>query len=349
MSKAAIKTRDVGTITLGHYTLTATGLDVRGRSSYEEHVDVGEFIQRSHKASGWWLADWLRYGDSRADWQDRLDQAVNATGLQRHTLENVRAIGKIDKSCRRENVPFALHDAVTKLTPDEQVTWLAKAETEGWTLHELRKHVRAAARTKIIEGQAVLTGQYRVIYADPPWLYGDSGATADGSLGKAARHFPGLTIDDLCTLPVAAHALPDSVLFLWTTAPMLYENPGPREVIAAWGFTPKTNLVWDKVLGNWGHYVRVHHEHLIIATRGSCLPDVPTPMPDSVQTIRRDPEHSQKPEEFRAIIDRLYPSGPKLELFARTRTPGWSCFGNDAKLWSEEAAEQDRRTALGRR
>ena len=31
---------------------------------------------------------------------------------------------------------------------------------------------------------------------DPPWLYGDRGATADGSLGKAERHFRGMPIAD---------------------------------------------------------------------------------------------------------------------------------------------------------
>jgi N6-adenosine-specific RNA methylase IME4 len=145
-----------------------------------------------------------------------------------------------------------------------------------------------------------------------------------------------MTIDELCKLPVKAHALENSVLFCWVTAPMLYENPGPREVIEAWGFKSKTGMVWDKVLGNWGHYVRVHHEHLIIATRGSCMPDSPTPMPDSVQTFRRDGEHSHKPEDFRRIITNLYTRGPYLELFGRRPCEGWSVFGNDARLWAEE-------------
>ena len=125
----------------------------------------------------------------------------------------------------------------------------------------------------------------------------------------------------------------------WVTAPMLLENPGPREVIEAWGFKPKTGIVWDKVLHNWGHYVGVYHEHLIIATRGSCMPDVPTPLPDSVQVIRRSGEHSEKPEFFRKeIIERLYTTGPRLELFGRRPVEGWSVFGNDARLWQKEMA-----------
>jgi N6-adenosine-specific RNA methylase IME4 len=128
------------------------------------------------------------------------------------------------------------------------------------------------------------------------------------------------------------------VLFMWVTAPLLLQNPGPREVIESWGFEPKTGIVWDKVLSAGGHYVAVKHEHLIICTRGSCTPDRPTPQPDSVQTIRRDGEHSEKPREFRQLIEKLY-DGPYLELFARSTAPGWTVFGNDARLWAEQAEE----------
>ena len=50
-------------------------------------------------------------------------------------------------------------------------------------------------------------------------------------------------------------------------------------VIEAWGFEHKGAIIWDKVLHNFGHYVSVRHEHLLICTRGSCTPDRPTPMP----------------------------------------------------------------------
>ena len=333
------KAPDVRTLTLGHYILKATGLTVTGLPSFEEHEDVGQFIQRSVRASGFWLADWLRYGEGREDWHERIEQAHHLTGLSEKTCKNVRAIGAIPVERRNENVEFCLHDAVTALAADEQVFWLARAETEGWTLRELRQEIRAAKRTKVIEGQAVLAGQYRVILADCPWIYGDSGPTADGSLGKAERHFTGMTIEELCKLPVAAHERKDSILFFWVTATMLYENPGPREVIEAWGFKPKTGRVWDKVLGNPGHYAtHVTHEHLIIATRGSCLPDVPTPQDKSILVERRGAEHSGKPESLRAWIMKHWTAGPYLELFGRHRVEGWDVFGNDARLWAKEAS-----------
>lgn len=294
------------------------------------------------------MADWLRYGESRSDWADVLAQAVDATGLSEKTLKNVRAVGAIDPSRRRDGVEFALHAEVVGLEPGEQDYWLERTETEGWTRQELRLEIRAAKRTKVLEGQAALEGMFRVIYADPPWLYNDRGVVPENdAYGRAERHYPGMTMDELCKLLVAAHALPNAVLFLWVPALMLLEKPGPREVIEAWGFEPKTGMVWDKVLHNFGHYVSVRHEHLIIATRGSCLPAAPTP--DSVQTIRREGEHSAKPEEFRQIIEKLYTKGPRLELFARKRIEGWTCFGNDARLWAAEAEasyDRDRTTVL---
>lgn len=320
------------TITLGNYTLTPTGLTVKGRPSFEQHEDVGRFIQNSVKASRFWFADWLRYGDSRQDWRDRVDHAVEVTGLSEGRVKNIRSVGAIEPSRRRDDVPFEHHAAVSSLPPSEQSEWLEKSALHGWDLRELRLEIRAAKKRKIIEGQAVLQGCYRVVYADPPWAYGRAAGVT-----SAQDHYGGMSIAELCKLPVASHTYDHAVLFLWVTAPMLYENPGPREVIDAWGFKPKTGIVWDKVNHNFGNYVSVRHEHLIIATRGSCTPDRPTPMPDSVQTERQDGEHSAKPESFRKLIEKLY-DGPYLELFAREKVEGWDCFGNDAALWHEQAA-----------
>lgn len=335
MSKRLQRTQPIEPIVIGCYTLTATGLEVCGRPSFDEHLGVSDFVHRAHRASGFWMADLLRYGDSRQDWQDRLSQATDATGLSEKTLKNIRSVGAIDPSRRRDGVEFSVHAEVAGLPPEEQSHWLERAEAEGWGQRDLRLNLRAARRARIIEGQATLIGQYRTIYADPPWVYGNRPPSGSG----AEAHYPGMTIEALCKLPVAVHARPNAVLFLWVTAPMLFENPGPREVMEAWGFVPKTGIVWDKVRHNFGNYVSVRHEHLIIATRGSCVPDRPTPMIDSVLTEQPDGEHSAKPESFRAVIERLY-DGPYLELFGRTRHADWDVFGNDARLWTDEALAQ---------
>lgn len=338
----ALKPYDVRAIKLPGFVLDEQGLHVVGRPNFEQYQGAGDFIKRTHQASGWWLADWIKYGESRSDWSDRLDAELGAeAGVTEQTVRNYRRVSKaFPPEARVEGVSFAHHAAVAGAEPAEARQILSEARTEGWTAAETQKQWRARKRTKIIEGQALLEGMYRVIYADPPWSYNSSSGANSGAFRTAAEHYPVMDIDALCKLPVKAHALPNSVLFLWVTSPMLMDNPGPRELIEAWGFTYKSSIVWDKVRHNFGHYVAVHHEFLLICTRGSCLPDNPVPMPDSVQVFKQQGEHSEKPEEFRKLIDRLYTTGPKVELFARRRAPveGWDFFGNDARLWADEAA-----------
>ena len=78
----------------------------------------------------------------------------------------------------------------------------------------------------------------------------------------------------------------------------------------------KQQLVGDKVLGTVGAYTGCNHEILTIWTKGSCTPDITRDLPDSVQPVRKSDEHSEKPEDFRRIVEKLYATGPYLELFS---------------------------------
>ena len=122
----------------------------------------------------------------------------------------------------------------------------------------------------------------------------------------------------------------DCILFMWITAPKLNWM---NDVLEAWGFDYKTNLIWDKVKPNMGHYSSVRHEILVIAGRGICSPtcDGKTIQSiDSVQSIEKSARHSEKPLAFRSIIETLYPDYKKVELFARGTPPaGWTFWGNE--------------------
>lgn len=167
-------------------------------------------------------------------------------------------------------------------------------------------------------------GKYRILYADPPWKYSNRLDEAMAGTTTPETHYPAMSIDDLCQLPIKKLAGNDSVLFLWVTSPLLREC---FEVVDAWGFQYKTSFVWDKIKHNVGHYNSVRHEFLLICTRGSCTPDVKK-LFDSVQSIERT-EHSVKPEKFREIIDHIYPYGKRIELFARRKVSGWETWGNE--------------------
>jgi len=168
--------------------------------------------------------------------------------------------------------------------------------------------------------------KYRVLYADPPWRYDDKCDAGAIQAGGAEKHYPAMSIADLCALSIADLCDDDAVLFLWTTSPMLEVA---FTVIKAWGFAYKTSFVWDKVKHNMGHYNSVRHEFLLVCTRGSCTPDVKK-LFDSVVVCERSKTHSEKPTIFREMIDTLYPNGRRLELFARVRTENWDAWGAEA-------------------
>ena len=166
--------------------------------------------------------------------------------------------------------------------------------------------------------------KYRVVYADPPWKYNDIQDTE--KLGGAGKHYPTMSIESLCKLPIKDMVIDNAVLFLWTTSPLLEAT---FAVIKAWGFSYKTSFVWDKIRHNMGHYNSVRHELLLVCTKGSCTPDVKK-LHDSVVVVEKTDKHSEKPEEFRNIIDTIYPHGKRIELFARKQPPeGWDMWGNE--------------------
>ncbi len=230
--------------------------------------------------------------------------------------------GVRDKILTRD-APLTAKDVqkVAQLDPEKQKAIIEKVLSgEAKSVVDARRLVKK----EMVREVEPPSGKYRVIYADPPWSYGDR--LTEG-YGPAENHYPTMTIEELCALPVEESADDNAVLFLWVTSPLLEEC---FRIIRAWGFKYKASFVWDKVKHNMGHYNSVRHEFLLICTRGSCTPDVPK-LFDSVQSIERT-EHSRKPEEFRRIIDTLYPHGRRIELFARRPAPGWEVWGNEPDL-----------------
>jgi N6-adenosine-specific RNA methylase IME4 len=199
--------------------------------------------------------------------------------------------------------------------------WLAPDAGEAET-REARLERRALALEDRREAlQDVPAGQYRVIYADPPWRY-EHVETENRAI---ENHYPTLELAEICALPVSTLAADDAVLFMWATSPKLAEA---MQVIEAWGFNYRTCMVWVKDAIGMGYYARQRHELLLIAVKGH--PPVPATdaRPDSVQEWPRG-RHSEKPHLFYDLIERMYPNWARLELFARNTREGWDCWGNE--------------------
>lgn len=164
--------------------------------------------------------------------------------------------------------------------------------------------------------------QYGLIYADPPWRF-EPYSRKTGLDRSADNHYPTMTIEAIRLLKVPAAN--DCVLFLWATPPML---PAALGVMANWDFVYKSQFVWIKDAIGTGFWARAKHELLLVGTRGR----VPAPAPGrqypSVIEAPRD-RHSQKPDVFRHMIEAMFPTLPRIELFARERAPAWDAWGNE--------------------
>ena len=138
-----------------------------------------------------------------------------------------------------------------------------------------------------------------------------------------------MTLDEICAIPIRDIAAKDSVLFLWATTPLKWEA---FEVMQAWGFTYKTTVYWRKIMSlGMGFWFRGQVEELLVGVRGK-VKAFHLQEPNFIQA--KVLAHSEKPEEFRQLIERAtarMPSQNRIELFARRRVEGWDAFGNEVE------------------
>lgn len=177
--------------------------------------------------------------------------------------------------------------------------------------------------------------KYAVIYADPPWSYRQCG-TDPKSRGNAAQHYNTMTTDDICALPVKNLAGGGgSVCFMWATFPQIADA---LRVMEAWGFKYKTcAFVWIKKnrksntnFWGMGAYTRANAEICLLGVTPGFKPAAQIKN-HAVHQVIESPveEHSKKPEETRRRIVELLGDVPRIELFARQRSPGWDVWGNE--------------------
>jgi N6-adenosine-specific RNA methylase IME4 len=210
---------------------------------------------------------------------------------------------------------------------------LRKAQEIRAALTEQRRAERIGRAIELSACNTPLPGghKYPLVLADPAWRYEFSKT----STRAIEANYPTLALEEICALPVSDLAAPIAVLFLWVPPTILEEG---FSVIRAWGFNYCAQSIWEKEDGpGKGFYFRYKHENLLVVTRG----DMPPPPPHArLPSVFRAPRgaHSEKPEIAYRIVERMYPELRKIELFARSRRPGWDCWGNEAPPAPSEAA-----------
>ena len=171
--------------------------------------------------------------------------------------------------------------------------------------------------------------KYNIIYADPAWYF--KTYSDKGDKRSATQHYDCMSISDIYNLPVNTISDNDCILFIWVIDPML---PEAIEVIKSWGFKYKTvAFTWVKenkksegYFTGLGYWTRANPEMCLLATKGK-----PKRLSKSVRQliVSKLQQHSKKPDEIRNRIIELCGDLPRIELFARQKTPGWDVWGNE--------------------
>ncbi len=174
--------------------------------------------------------------------------------------------------------------------------------------------------------------KYKTIYADPPWQFQNrTGKVAPEH--KRLNRYSTMTLEEIKALPVSNVADEKSHLYLWVPNALLPEG---LEVMKAWGFEYKTNLIWEKVRKDGqpdgrgvGFYFRNVTEILLFGIKGDKNRTLQPgrSQVNLLRTMKR--EHSRKPDEFVGLIEACS-SAPRIELFARGNRDGWDMWGNQA-------------------
>lgn len=177
------------------------------------------------------------------------------------------------------------------------------------------------------------SGPFDVIFADPPWRFASNSAAKPGR--NAMRHYDCMALPDICALPVAEISARSALLLMWVTVPFAHLAD---EVVRAWGFRTKSQLVWVKDRIATGYWARNRHELLLVATRGRFPCPRPALFPDSVIPGAQR-EHSRKPEWPQEQIEARLPAARKLELFGRRVRSGWTVWGNQTDKFDATGAD----------
>lgn len=133
--------------------MTTTGLVATGDPTYTDWSECGEWLKRAEKAVGFWIGDWLNYGERK--WGEMYAQAMEETGLDYQTLRNYKATSaNVDLYLRKDNLSFTHHATVAPLAPEEQRMFLEAAAPKNGdkkptlTVEELKKEIKAHKKRK---------------------------------------------------------------------------------------------------------------------------------------------------------------------------------------------------------
>jgi N6-adenosine-specific RNA methylase IME4 len=256
-------------------------------------------------------------------------------GIDKNLAKQSRLLGALSEE-RFEAVVADTRDKLVRAARNAVREIEIEQEREGY-------RARIETGCTVDDLAALAASGYRagVIYPDVPArfkTYSDKGKQRG-----ADRHYKTMTVDELKAMGpvIQTLAAKDCALLYWTSGPFAKQAV---TIIESWGFDYKTwAFVWLKTNPSSGalelqdiqpsdlhtgttYTTLASTEVVLLATRGQ-----PMRLAKDVKQVVIAPytgRHSEKPDEVRRRIERLYP-GPYLELFGRKPVPNWTVWGNE--------------------
>lgn len=171
--------------------------------------------------------------------------------------------------------------------------------------------------------------EYRTVVADPPWQ--PTMAITNGGAPKASpqRFYKTLTVPEI--IAIRPKMAKQAHLYLWC---LTQHVDWGYEVARAWECEPIILLTWKKPGLGVGRF-RCNTEHVLVARKGDRIGNPfgqggrHSQATDGTLFEWPRGRHSEKPQEFFALVEKLSPA-PRLEMYARTSRHGWAAWGNEA-------------------
>jgi hypothetical protein len=133
-------------------TLTTTAWRPRLELSLAAWARQGRWLGALGRGSGWWIGDWVRYGNAR--YGDRYTSAARVTGYDVQSLMNMAYVaGRFEASRRRAGLSFSHHAEVASIPAEEQDLWLDRAEVGNLSVRSLRSELRRVRRKAASRGR----------------------------------------------------------------------------------------------------------------------------------------------------------------------------------------------------
>lgn len=184
--------------------------------------------------------------------------------------------------------------------------------------------------------------KFNVIIADPPWTFSDELKTDHGKSTKrsAKSQYDLMTVDSILNMDVSSVVDPSwCILCLWVPSTLLESG---MEVMKRWRFKFKTTYVWTKLKKHhadeqepnsklafgMGHLFRGAHEVALVGVHGKNVFKNIANRSQRSASLAVNEGHSIKPDNLHSSLELMFPTGEKLEIFARRARAGWTSIGN---------------------